>query len=71
MATSDTSESSTPRRASSLARYWAFAASFRRRMRPQMSSSQPKFTLTLLRLRVAVLLGGRYTELRPRDQSAP
>ena len=28
-----------------VARYWAFAASFSRRIRPQMSSSQPKLTL--------------------------
>ena len=41
-ATSATSESSTPRRPSSVARYCARAASFSRRMRPQTSSSQAK-----------------------------
>lgn len=71
MATCDTSVSRTPRRASSLARYWALAASLRRRIRPQTSSSQPKLTLTSLRLKVFVLNGETKTELRPRDHWPP
>ena len=57
----ETSVSRTPRRASSVARYCALAASFRRRMRPQRSSSQPKLTLTL------VQVAGRRAERRDED----
>ena len=48
-ATSETSERKTPRRASSEARYWASAASFSRRIRPQRSISQEALTLSWIR----------------------
>ncbi len=70
-ATSEISESRTPRRASSLPKKRAFADSLSRRIRPQMSSSQPKLTLASQRFAVAVLLGARKTEVRPREKPPP
>ena len=68
---SETSESNTPLRASSVARYWAFAASFKLRMRPHKSISQPKLTLTLWRSLVASVKGGTNVDCWPRDHCPP
>jgi len=47
LATSAARLMATPRRASSVARYWARAASFSRRIRPHRSSSHEKPTVAV------------------------